>query len=119
MTDDPIDTDGVSLTTIIYGLYLIALFTGFPFFIGVIIAYVARDGVTPAARSHYDHQVRIFWTVLITGVAIAILIATFFLAPLAWLLAAYIWVWVFIRCIRGLRGSSRGDPYEGPRGALP
>jgi len=46
---------GVSPTWI-YVLYLVALFTGVPVLVGLIIAYVSRDGAVEPEESHYRYQ---------------------------------------------------------------
>ena len=112
--------------TLIYALYFVALFTGVPFFIGAILAYIARDGASPAARSHYDHQIDIFWRVFIGGILIcAFAIVSSILVVvligivgllIAGLAALYLWLWTLVRSIRGVQRSSRGEGYTGPSG---
>lgn len=49
---------------IVYALYIAGVFSAnliSP--IGVIVAYVCRDGASPWIRSHLDQQVRMFWVV--------------------------------------------------------
>ncbi|WP_370337791.1 DUF4870 family protein [Parvularcula marina] len=112
--------------TLVYALYFIALFTGVPFFIGVIIAYLARDGADATSRSHYDHQIAIFWRVFLMGLIIWIFmgvsaVLTVILIGFVGLLIGglallYLWVWTLVRCIRGVQASSNGQPYNGPFG---
>lgn len=121
-----LNTQGTGTATLIYALYFVALFTGVPFFIGAIIAYICRDEADPIARSHYDHQITIFWRVFLLGIAIMVLAAIS--APLALILigipglllaalaAIYLWIWTLIRCIRGVQLSSTDRAYNGPYG---
>ncbi|NRA31496.1 MAG: hypothetical protein HRU11_14695, partial [Parvularculaceae bacterium] len=60
----------------IYLLYLVALFTGVPFLIGVILAYVFRGNAAPAIGSHFEHQIGLFWRVFLGGVAACLLFWT-------------------------------------------
>ena len=40
------------------------LFAGLPGLVAVVIAYVQRDVAGPAARTHFNFQIRIFWVAL-------------------------------------------------------
>ncbi len=56
--------DGKVPAFIVYALYIAGVFSAnliSP--IGVIVAYVCRDGASPWVRSHMDSQIRMFWTV--------------------------------------------------------
>lgn len=56
--------DGKVPAFIVYGLYIAGVFSAnliSP--IGVIVAYVCRDGASPWVRSHLDSQIRMFWVV--------------------------------------------------------
>lgn len=120
-------SDGESAKTVaIYVIYLVALFTGVPFFIGVVLAYFFRGSAPAWAQSHYDHQIGIFWRVLIGGVAISIfawiaMVLTFivigiFLWPIVAILFVYLWIWTLVRCVRGFQSANRAAPYGGPVG---
>lgn len=122
---DDISTENeTGLPTLIYAIYFVALFTGIPFLIGVIIAYLARGEARPIARSHYQHQITIFWRVFLGGILGWALIG--FGIPLSFvligipmiivgaLLLLYLFVWTLVRCIRGVTASSndRGFDHE-------
>ncbi|MEM7741501.1 MAG: hypothetical protein AAF225_11960 [Pseudomonadota bacterium] len=110
----------------IYSLYLIALFTGVPFFIGVILAYVFRAGGSPAIQTHYEHQIGLFWrfffgnivncVVVATGFATMILLIGFPILLLAAAIFVWLWVMMLTRCIRGIAQLNAGHAYPIPAG---
>ncbi len=112
------------LPAICYVLYLVGLSHGLTIIIGAIIAYVARDGAGPVARSHYDFLIRTFWPALI-GVLLVFLIGTVglvlslvligipILMGAAFLFCA-LWVWFLVRCIVGVVYLARGEAHPRP-----
>lgn len=110
----------------IYSLYLIALFTGVPFFIGVILAYVFRSSGSAQIQSHYEHQIGLFWRFFlgnvvnfaIAGVGFATMILLVGFPILLLAAAIFIWLWVMMltRCIRGISRLNAGEPYPIPAG---
>ncbi len=93
---------GRAAAILVYGLYVISLFTGVPLFIGAIIAYLARGEARGTANeSHLNYCITIFWVVLITGVIAAILWFTVILIPVAWIILILAWLWMVYRIIRG------------------
>jgi uncharacterized membrane protein len=54
-----------NLAMLNYALLCISiLFAGMPGLVAVVIAYVQRDVASPALRSHFNFQIRIFWVAL-------------------------------------------------------
>lgn len=53
-------------------LFVSILFAGLPGLIAVVIAYVQRDVASPAVRSHFNYQIRIFWVALALSVIAAL-----------------------------------------------
>ncbi|MEO1657847.1 MAG: hypothetical protein AAFR65_09005 [Pseudomonadota bacterium] len=110
----------------IYGLYLLALFTAVPFFIGVVLAYVFRSSGSPAIQTHFEHQIGLFWRFFLgnvlnavlasAGMALAIVIIG--LPMLLVAAAIFIWLWVMMltRCIRGIGRLNTGEAYPIPAG---
>ena len=117
------------LPAIVYALYLLGLtHFGLTTLVGVIIAYVARDGAGPIARSHYDFLIRTFWPYLVVGllafavglvgvVLTLVLIGFPILMGAAFLLLA-ISVWVLVRCIVGIVYLARGEAHPRPDAPL-
>lgn len=121
--EDPGDS---AFAVTVYVIYVVALFTGVPFLIGVVLAYVFRGSAPGWIRSHFDHQVGIFWRVflggtVVAGLAVVATVLSFvviglFLWPVVGVLFAYLWVWTLVRCVRGMQAANAGRPYDGPVG---
>ena len=113
-----------TLPVIVYVLYLIGLTHGLTILIGVIIAYVARDGAGPVARSHYDMLIRTFWVAVVgllmvfmigtVGLILTLVLIGFPILMGAGFLLLALWVWVLVRSIVGLIHLSRGEAYPRP-----
>jgi uncharacterized membrane protein len=101
-------SENTSIANIIYVLYLLALVNGVTAVIGVVMAYVYRDGAPEWLRTHYEFQIRTFWMGLLIGIVGGIL--SLVLIGLVVLLALAIW-WI-IRCVKGIR-------FVGERAAYP
>ncbi|WOI54395.1 hypothetical protein [Parvularcula sp. LCG005] len=108
---------------LIYVLYLVALVTAVPFFLGVILAYVFKSRAPAWARSHYEHQISLFWRFLLGNIVLGILFAiamplSFILigiplmavAGIAWV---YLWIWMLFRCLKGIQSARLDEDYRG------
>jgi uncharacterized membrane protein len=104
---DPGQKNNVNL---IYILYLCGFIAGITALIGVIMAYIGRDGAPPELRSHYDNQISIFWKMFVF--VLAGLVLTVVLIGALVLLAAA--VWLIIRVIKGMQALSAGQPINEP-----
>ena len=109
MTTPSNDATG-SNARIIYILYLISIALGITGLVGVIMAYVYRDGAPEWVASHYRFQVRTFWIGLLYVVVGALLtpVAVGFLILLFWL------VWLIIRCVKGMQYLEQSAPHPNP-----
>lgn len=91
---------------LVYILYLVGLLVGLTGIIGVIMAYVAKDQADPVLKSHYDHQIAIFWkgfVYLLVGTILSFVLIGIFV--LLW------WaIWMIINVVRGMQTLSRGEP---------
>jgi uncharacterized membrane protein len=120
MTDSPSPTpappssvfsDERQMAIIIYILYLV----GFATFhtatiVGLVLAYVNRDGAPEWLRSHYTLQIRTFWIgLLYFGVSFLCL---FILIGVPMLVAAS--VWFIVRCALGINRLVKMEAYPTP-----
>ena len=96
-----------SLVNIVYILYLVSLIFGITALIGVIIAYVNRRDAPEWLWSHYDFQIRTFWIGLLYLV-IGVLLTFLFVG---WLLLVLWYIWIIVRCARGMKYLARGERY--------
>ncbi len=122
-------SEDLTLPIVVYVLYLCAIPTAFLSLIGgVVLAYASRTDASPAARSHYEFQIRTFWLSLLwIPVMIAVLLVSIplmfvligfplFVAGVLMLLGGKLWY--VVRCIVGLIGASQGKAYPNPEALL-
>ena len=117
--------DEKTLPIIIYVLYILGFFGLLTLFIGVIMAYVLKDGAGQRALSHYIFQIRTFWIglalsivpilIAVIGLPLLLILVGFKLLALAGALLGLIGVWAAIRSVVGLAYISRGEPHPRPR----
>lgn len=117
-------TEDKVLPAVVYALYLIGLANGLTVILGLILAYVSKDGAGPKMRTHYDFQIRTFWMgigwAIIGAVLFAVGVPLSFVIiglPLLWLgmaILALVGVWFIARCIIGLVYLSRDEAYPRP-----
>lgn len=85
--------------TIIYILYLLSLFVGVTAIIGVILAYMYQQRGPEWIDVHYWYQIRTFWIgLLYTAISIVLMPVL-----IGFVMALFIFVWVIIRCVKGIR----------------
>lgn len=116
--------DGKVPAFVVYGLFIAGVFSAnliSP--IGVIVAYVTRDGASPWVRTHLDQQIRMFWFVfwwmiapfliglgLITVVPVIGALAAIPLL-IVWGVAALITtIWFAVKSVMGLLKLVNGQP---------
>ena len=95
------------LVNIVYILYLASLIFGMTGLIGVVIAYVNRRDAPEWLWSHYDFQIRTFWIGMLYLV-ISVLLTLF---VIGWLLVVLWYIWLIVRCARGMKYLARGERY--------
>ncbi len=77
-----------------YALYLLSIPSAALFApAGLIVAYAARGGAGPLARSHLDEQIRLFWIAFWWGLFLAICIAISWVLTLV--LIGFPLLWIF------------------------
>jgi uncharacterized membrane protein len=76
-----------------------------PSIIGVIFAYVNRADSPVWLKTHYRFQIRTFWICLLYAFLTL-------LTPLIVVLGVFTFIWGIVRCVKGLKSLSRGEPYE-------
>jgi uncharacterized membrane protein len=102
----PANSGASTMAHLVYLLYAVALFTGVPMFIGVIIAYITRPPRGTLFRSHFDWAITTFWVTLILGIIGAIL--TWIL--IGWLILGILWLWTLYRIVRGWLALANARP---------
>ncbi len=104
-------SDDRQMAMIIYILFLV----GFPTLhvatiVGLVLAYVNRDGAPEWLRSHYTLQIRTFWIGLlyfcVACACVVILVGVPMLLAVA--------VWYVVRCALGINRLLRNEAYPTP-----
>ncbi|MEO8927525.1 MAG: DUF4870 domain-containing protein [Caulobacteraceae bacterium] len=78
--------------------------------VGVVLAYVERDGAAEWLKSHYTFQIRTFWIGLLYA-SISVVLC-FVLIGIPLLIAT--WIWFVVRCALGLSRLMRNEAYPNP-----
>ncbi len=102
------------MPTIVYVLYLVAAVTGVPYLIGLIVAYVSRDGADEVAATHYQYQIRTFWLGLLY------LVVGVLTTPIGigFVICFFTWVWAIVRSFKGLVWYHEGVEVPNPKTLL-
>ena len=95
-----------NIPQLVYLLYLLGFIIHPAALVGLVLAFVNRDGASPLERSHYDFQISTFWRGLIIAIVGVVAIFVF----IGWLVLLFWAVWTIVRCIKGLNNLSRGLP---------
>ncbi len=97
-------------------LAYLLLFAGFVVapaaLVGVVLAYVNRDGANALARSHYDFQIATFWRGL---VLLVVGVVTVFVL-IGWLVLLFWLIWTVIRLVKGFTNLGKNQPMAATTG---
>ncbi|MDD5359320.1 MAG: hypothetical protein PHI79_04380 [Sulfurovaceae bacterium] len=109
---DQLQDPNKNITLIVYGLQLIGVLTGgIAFIVAIVLNYIKRDDVAGTfLESHFEWQIRTFWTSLIWGIVGFVMAITIFLLPAAWIIWFVVMVWVIYRAIKGLLNLLENKP---------
>ena len=103
-----------AIPTAVYILYMVAAFTGVPYLIGLIVAYVSRAEADEVAATHYQYQIRTFWLgllyLIIGGLTMAV--------GVGFLICGFTWVWAIVRSVKGLGWYNDGLEVPNPKAWL-
>lgn len=112
---------------LVYALFLLSVFFGPIVFVGMVIAYDQKTGVSDQLKSHYRFQIRTAWMSVLFGVVVAFpalfviaLAAMGIVSPsnlvlaLCGFLLIDVLLWFLIRTVRGLILAVKGEPIPNP-----
>lgn len=100
----------IKMVQIIYFIYFVGLVFPIAHLVGVVLAYINRGDGPEWSESHYRFQIRTFWIFLLYCFIGSLLVTV--VIGLLVLIAAYIWL--IIRCAKGLKFHSRNEPVPDP-----
>ncbi|SFM56704.1 Uncharacterized membrane protein [Ectothiorhodospira mobilis] len=107
---DPAHSDDLLMPKVIYVLYILGPFFWLTGVVGVVMAYVYKDGAPEWMQSHYRFQIDTFWkglAFLLPGVLLTFVLIGY-LVLLFWV------VWLLVRAVKGLKALSERRPVERP-----
>jgi uncharacterized membrane protein len=107
-----INPDDRGNANLIYILYLISLAVGITSLVGVVMAYIGKDGAPDWLKTHYINQIHIFWK----GLAYVVVGVILSLAIVGFLVLLWALIWFIIQNVRGMQRLSRGQPVDKPAG---
>ncbi|GJL94885.1 MAG: hypothetical protein DHS20C05_12900 [Hyphococcus sp.] len=97
---------------LIYILYLAGLVVGITSIVGVVMAYMGKDEAPDWLKTHYRHQINIFWKMVLFSV-VGIVLSLILIGVLVLLFAL---IWYIVRTVKGMQALSKGEPYPDPSG---
>ena len=110
----PADPDeGRAAAAVVWLLYLLAIpSANILAVVGVIVAYVARDGSSPWVRRHFDTQISLFWSTIVWFILLTVLIIvsgilSLIIIGIPFLIAAglamlVLFIWFTVKSVIGL-----------------
>lgn len=104
----------MTLPRVIYGLYAIAVVTGFPMLIGLIVAYVARRESPDWLASHYSFLIRTFWY----GLVLMVVGGLTFILGVGMFILGLMPIWYVVRIVRGAMLMENQQPVPDPKSWL-
>lgn len=113
-----------TLPAIVYGLYVLGLTHGLTILIGLIIAYVSRDGAGPRMQSHYTFQIRTFWlaigwfvlgaAMILVGIPLSLVLIGIPIVLIGGAICGLVWLWFAVRTVLGVIYLARDEAYPRP-----
>ncbi|WP_374275279.1 hypothetical protein [Brevundimonas sp.] len=110
----PADPDeGRAAAAVVWLLYLLAIpSANILAVVGVIVAYVAREGSSPWVRHHFDTQISLFWSTIVWFILLTVLIIvsgilSLIIIGIPFLIAAglamlVLFIWFTVKSVIGL-----------------
>lgn len=95
---------------LVYLLFLASLVFGITSIIGVIMAYMNKEGTEPWLKSHYQYQIRTFWI----GILYSVVAFFFVFVVIGYFLFLAILIWVIVRCIKGMKALDQRQEITDP-----
>ncbi len=105
-TTNPKDLDSLkTITTMVYALQALSIFTGITFIAAVVVNYIKKEDVRGTwLESHFLWQIRTFWYGLLWGILGVVL----FVFVLGYFILIANTIWLLYRIIKGWLRLSEG-----------
>ena len=100
-----------TLTTVIYGLYALSLFSGITAIVAIVLNYIKLDDARGTwLESHFSWQIRTFWW----GVLWGVLGFLTFIILIGWLIWCVAGIWIIYRIAKGWLNLNDNKPMPLP-----
>jgi len=89
---------------------MVGIIFGITGIIGVVMAYINKDGAQEWLKTHYQFQIRTFWIgalYLVVGTLLSVIL-------IGWLVILFWLVWLIIRSVKGIKAFDSGVAIENP-----
>lgn len=103
-------TNEKTYVMVVHGLYLASVILGVTSIIGVVMAYVKREGAQDWAVGHYQYAIRTFWL----GILYTFISAILCFVLVGFLLLFAVYVWFIVRSVIPLVKASNLQPIDNP-----
>lgn len=98
----------VSTAKVIYILLIVGTIIGITGIIGLIMAYVMKDGSEHWLQSHYRFQIRTYWIGLLYTIIGVITLNI----NIGYFVLIFTFVWMIVRCTKGLKQLEERQPVK-------
>ena len=107
-SDKPAQKDTTPTAKVIYILLIISTLVGVTGIIALIMAYIFKDDSEDWLQSHYRFQIRTYWI----GLLYVLLGALTLTITLGYFILLFTFVWVIVRCSKGLKQLEDSQPVK-------
>ena len=97
---------------IVYILYMVGLLFGITGIIGVVMAYINKDGAPEWLKTHYQFQIRTFWI----GALFMFLGSILSVILIGWFVLLFWVVWLIVRSVKGMKALDQEKAIDNPTG---
>lgn len=107
-SDKMAQKDTTPTAKVIYILLIVSTLVGITGIIALIMAYVFKDDSEDWLQSHYRFQIRTYWI----GLLYVLLGALTLTITLGYFILLFTFVWVIVRCSKGLKQLEESQPVK-------
>jgi len=107
-SDNAGQKDTTPTAKVIYILLIVSTLVGVTGIIALIMAYVFKDDSEDWLQSHYRFQIRTYWI----GLLYVLLGALTLTITLGYFILLFTFVWVIVRCSKGLKQLEDSQPVK-------
>ena len=107
-SDNIVQKNTTPTAKVIYILLIVSTLVGITGIIALVMAYVFQEESEDWLQTHYRFQIRTFWI----GLLYITLGAITFLIGIGYLIFLFTFVWLIVRCAKGLKQLENNQPVK-------